>query len=215
MDVGETTAEVPRLETVADWVAVIRGIIVRPLETLTGLAETRAWKKALGFYLAITVASSLVALTQPAQEEAATTTGRLFAEPLVIYGVVPLTGVVFLFLYIGVLYRLGLREGGTGSYSRLFTTETFQTSTLALINLPISLLVNLLQHAQDQANPWLNTLLSLPITLWGLVLTVVSLRASMGLSRQSAITVLLLAFVAGLVLFGLIACVAVGFALAT
>lgn len=129
-------------------------------------------------------------------------------------GILPLLDAVVLVLFTGLLHQIGLRQGGTGPYSRYLTTDGFQTSTVGLVTLPITLVGSVIQRALDQGMPWLDYLLGFPTAVWGVALAVISLRAGMRLSTRSAIVTILIAVTVGAVMVGLLTCVAVGFVIA-
>lgn len=215
MEERERSIEVPDLATASGWSKVILGIITSPLATLTALAETQAWKHALGYYAAIMVANTIVHFTQPSQTEESTVNLGFFDGPLFQYVGLPVFGMVYLVVYSGVLYQIGLRQAGSGPFGRFFTTEAFQSNTLALLSLPFTLLINLTQRMVGQTSPWPTTAVTIIGGVWGLALTVISLRASMRLSTRDAIKTLFLGFLALLAFIALLACLIAPLAIAS
>jgi len=93
-----------------------------------------------------------------------------------------LISVLLLLIYVGVLHLFGRLFGGSGGYWNLFSAYTF-ASFPGIIGVPITVLGGLL----GVVGSILSGLVGFAISIWVIVLQVIALRESHGLSTGMAI----------------------------
>lgn len=196
-----------------DWLGTIRGVIVAPSATFGRLADMQPWRQGLAFYLVSAVGSGLINAIG-ASRRASTMTSpnlsrltELTSSPVFrICSALIVSPLVLLFVS-GMLYQIGLRQGGDGPYGRIFSTEVFKSATTGLVGLPLTLLAQFAPRNPTTGLSPAELAVSAGIGIWGLVLTVYSVRASMRLSTGSAVGVVAGAIVAAIFLFAMAFCV--------
>jgi hypothetical protein len=200
-----------------DWLDTIRGIITAPSATFARLADAQLWRQGLIFYLAVSVIGALIALLQPTAPTPADVDPEVarimevFGAPWFQAAVLLILAPLGLLALLGLIYQIGLRQGGDGPFARLFTTEIFNTATVSLVLLPVTLIVTLVQRSNADLGNSLNTAISVGFGIWGLVLTVLSIRASMRLSTGSAVGALIGGIIVLVIVVGLAFCLVGGF----
>src|SRR3954454_11946177 len=198
---------VPAPRDATNWFAIIRGIVTDPLATFTVLAETQPLRSGLVLYLLSSLAGGLVNLARPiATGSMNKNVADLVASPVFAIGAAFVGGPIFLLAIAGLLYQIGLRQGGDGPFSRLLTTELYKGATIGLISSPLYLVLYLAMRGTGDALTLVSFLPSLIFSLWGLYLTVYSLRASLRLSTGDAVATVVYTILVGLLIVVLGAC---------
>ena len=169
-------------DKVFDW---LLGVITSPVSTLKEVASKKPVWWGLLIYLGISMLGSLAAIFDPdlvaIYEEM--TRQLTFTIPfllLTLGGM--LISVLLLLIYVGVLHLFGRLFGGSGGYWNLFSAYTF-ASFPGIIGVPITVLGGLL----GVVGSILSGLVGFAISIWVIVLQVIALRESHGLSTGMAI----------------------------
>ncbi len=169
-------------DKVFDW---LLGVITSPVSTLKEVASKKPVWWGLLIYLGISILGSLAAIFDPdlvaIYEEM--TRQLTFTIPfllLTLGGM--LISVLLLLIYVGVLHLFGRLFGGSGGYWNLFSAYTF-ASFPGIIGVPITVLGGLL----GVVGSILSGLVGFAISIWVIVLQVIALRESHGLSTGMAI----------------------------
>ncbi len=165
-----------------DW---LYGVIVSPSDTLNEIARERPVWWGLLIYLGISVLGSLAALFDPEVVGFYEEMTRQFAFtipflPLAIGGL--LIAVLILLIYVGVLHLFGRLFGGSGGYWNLFSAYTFANFP-GIIGVPITVIGGLF----GVVGSVLSGLVGFGISIWVIVLQVIALRESHGLSTGMSI----------------------------
>lgn len=191
-------------EKLFDW---LYGVIARPVSTLKEVASNKPVWWGLLIYLGISLLSSLAAVFDPqvAALYEEMTRQFTFAIPalLLVFGGI-LISVLMLLIYVGVLHLFGRLFGGSGSYWSLFSAYTF-ASFPGIIGVPVTLFGSLL----GVVGSILSGLVGFAISIWVIVLQVIALRESHGLSTGMAIlayfiTIFVLVIIPVLLIIGLV-----------
>ena len=168
------------------------GTLVNPKKTLALLAARRQAGQGVLAFLLANLFSSLAALLG---EDLGGSTANLDlggALPA-IFGIAFLLTAVFWLVGLGVLHLLAELLGGEGSIKSLLATQGF-AQVPAIFVVPFAFLGILI-------GDWLTITASLALGLWTLILSVLSVKFSYGLSTgRSVLTVLLPGIVALLVM---------------
>jgi len=169
-------------DKVFDW---LLGVITSPVSTLKEVASKKPVWWGLLIYLGISILGSLAAIFDPdlvaIYEEM--TRQLTFTIPfllLTLGGM--LISVLLLLIFVGVLHLFGSLFGGSGGYWNLFSAYTF-ASFPGIIGVPITVLGGLL----GVVGSILSGLVGFAISIWVIVLQVIALRESHGLSTGMAI----------------------------
>ncbi len=165
-----------------DW---LFGVIASPSETLNEVARKRPVWWGLLIHLGISVLGSLAAIFDPEVVAVYEEMTRHFAFtitflPLAIGGM--LISVLILLVYVGVLHLFGRLFGGSGGYWNLFSAYTFANFP-GIIGVPVTVLGGLL----GVVGSVLSGLIGFGISIWVIVLQVIALRESHGLSTGMSI----------------------------
>jgi len=185
----------------------VRRVITSPGAAFAELAEAQPWRQGVALYALVTLAQGAVALLNPAMPRSGSAPLQdLLASPWFALISAMIFGPIVFLLAIVLLHQMALRQGGSGSFVRFFSTEIFKSVAVGLVAAPLLIAAYLIVRATGNRQPNLITLTSIVIGIWQLVLTVYSLRASMRLSRGGAIiTIIISVIVAALIAgFGLL-----------
>ena len=169
-------------EKIFDW---LYGVIVRPVEALNEIAREKPVWWGLLIYLGISILGSLAAIFDPEvvaiYEEV--TRQFTFTIPFLLLSLGGiLISVLVLLIYVGVLHLFGRLFGGRGGYWNLFSAYTF-ASFPGIIGVPVTVLGGLL----GVFGSIISGLVGFAISIWVIVLQVIALRESHGLSTGMAI----------------------------
>jgi hypothetical protein len=188
-----------------DWLVALGGIIAAPSATFARLADAQPWRQGAILFVVVSAIRALLNLAEPAMVPPATDDPQvagvmdLFSSP---YFWV-LTDILFaplMFLAVtGIIYQIGLRQGGDGPFTRLFTTEVFSAALIALVSIPIDFLGMLLAGSGGGIATISFGTISFAWAVWSLVLGILSVRVSMRLSTGSSIVVVIASIVAVLI----------------
>jgi hypothetical protein len=197
------------------------GVLTRPGETMRRIAAVRPWPAALVVSSAILLLEGIAGLTAPAADPAAAAGAR--GQPAMIEALlgvaqdpplIALNALVFgpllLAATTGLIYLAGGLLGGRGTFAGLLATQGFAT-TPGLVLAPLTALVNV--GATAPAAAFAGVLLALGFAIWGVVLQVIGVRESLGLSTGRAALALLLPIAALVALAALAALLVVALAL--
>jgi hypothetical protein len=191
-----------------DTPGVLRGLVAAPTATFAALADARPWRQGLTLYLLTLLAGALAALARPAPPGGpAAGVPAFVAAPAYSAIVALVAGPLGLLLAAGLLYQVGLRQGGDGPFARLLVAQLFAAVPVGLVNALLTLAGALAARATGGNLVWLSLVVVGAADLWALALTVCALRASMRLSLGGAIVTVLLSIVVGAALAGLAFCV--------
>ncbi len=169
-------------DKIYDW---LFGVITRPVGTLNEVAREKPVWWGLLIYLGISLLGSLAAFLDPdliaTYEEM--TRQFTFTIPVLflIFGGLVLS-VLLLLIYVGVLHLFSLLFGGSGGYWNLFSAYTF-ASFPGIIGVPVTALGGVL----GVFGSILSGLVGSAISIWVIVLQVIALRESHGMSTGMAI----------------------------
>lgn len=169
-------------DKVFDW---LFGVTTRPVSTLKEVASNKPVWWGLLIYLLISILGSLAAMLDPEvvaiyEEMTRQVTFTIPFLLLTIGGI--LFSVLVLLIYVGVLHLFGRLFGGSGGYWNLFSAYTF-ASFPGIIGVPVTVLGGLI----GVVGSILSGLVGFAISIWVIVLQVIALRESHGLSTGMAI----------------------------
>jgi hypothetical protein len=181
-----------------DPIAAAIGVFRTPVATMPVIAAARPWLIGVGIYILVGLANGLAGLTVPMQDlsdleqlppefrdllvglvsgvrsPAAALIGAFILNP------------IGLLITTGIFYGVGYLFGGRGPFSALLATVAYA----ALPGLPLAPLTALLNLAGPNFTP-LTSLLSFGAGVWTIVLQVLAVRASLGLSTGRAVATVL------------------------
>ncbi len=165
-----------------DWLVALGGIIAAPSATLARLADARPWRQGAVVFIVVSAIRALLNLVEPAMVPPATDDPQvagvmdLLSSP---YFWV-LTDILFtplMFLAVtGIIYQIGLRQGGDGPFTRLFTTEVFSAALIALVGIPVDLLGLLVAGSDATIINAIFILISFAVAIWAVVLGVLCIN---------------------------------------
>jgi hypothetical protein len=188
-----------------DWLGTVRGIIVAPSATFARLADAQPWRQGIILFLVVSVSSGLLRLLEPtiiapgADDPQDARLMDVFGSPYF----QALTDLIFMPLMFlaatGIVYQIGLRQGGDGPFTRLFTTEVFSAALITLVSAPIDTLGLFFPRGDAPVISAILGVVSFAVAIWGLVLAILSVRASMRLSTGSSVVVVIASLVAVLI----------------
>jgi hypothetical protein len=188
-----------------DWLGTLRGIIVAPSATFQRLADAQPWRQGLAFFIAVSVFSALLRLVEPVMVVPSTDEPQT-ARFLGVFGspyFQALTDLIFFPLMFlaatGIVYQIGLRQGGDGPFVRLFTTEVFSAALITLVSAPVDTLGLFFPRGDAPVVSLILSVMSIAVAIWGLVLAVLSVRASMRLGTGSSVVVVIASIVVVLI----------------
>lgn len=182
-------------DRIFDW---LYGVIARPVGTLNEIAREKPAGWGFFIYLAVSLMSGAAVTFQQYRygmfEEAMQQFAITIAPAVLIIGGFFFT-VVALFVFTIVLHLFGRLFGGSGGYWNIFSAYTF-ASFPSIIGVPVSLFAAFL----GWAGMLLNSLTGFGISIWVIVLQVIALRESHGLTTGMSI----LAYIISVVLLFII-----------
>ncbi len=169
-------------DRLTDW---LFGVIARPVPTLNEIAREKP--AGLGFlvYLGVTVLAGIAATFEQGTfamlEEAIPEIGLYITPAVIIFGGIFLS-VITLFVLSLVLHLFARLFGGSGGYWNFFSAFTF-AGFPNIINVPVSLIAGFL----GVVGTTLSALTGFGLSIWILVLHILALRESYGLSTGMSI----------------------------
>jgi hypothetical protein len=183
---GDARAAEPRL----DPVDALLGVITSPVQTMRAIAEARRWLWAIAVTVVSGLLGGLASLTGP---DPAATADTAFMPPELQAALAATRSIWFvvinalilapigLFIGAAVLYAVGHLFGGRGAYTGLVSTVGF-ASVPAILLAPITAWLNL------AGGPFmvLSGLVGVAFAVWIIVLHVIAIRESLGLSTGRA-----------------------------
>jgi len=182
-------------DRIFDW---LYGVITRPVGTLNEIAREKPAGWGFLIYLAVSLMSGAAVTFQQYRygmfDEAMQQFAITIAPAVLIIGGFFFT-VVALFVFTLVLHLFGRLFGGSGGYWNIFSAYTF-ASFPSIIGVPVSLFAAFL----GWAGMLLNSLAGFGISIWVIVLQVIALRESHGLTTGMSI----LAYIISVVLLFII-----------
>ncbi len=173
-----------------DW---LYGVIARPVGTLNEIAREKPAGWGFFIYLAVSLLSGAAVTFQQYRYGMVDEAMQEFA--ITIPPVVLIIGgffftVVSLFVFTLALHLFARLFGGRGGYWNFFSAYTF-ASFPSIIGVPVSFLAALL----GWAGMLLSSLAGFGISIWVLVLHVIALRESHGLSTGMSVLAYIITFV--------------------
>ena len=177
-------------DQIIEW---LYGVLTRPVQTLNEIAREKPANAAFLIYLAVTVLSVLASLyneqTMQAFQDLMRETGISIPFSVIIAATL-LIAIVSIFLMTGVLQLLARLFKGSGGYWNLFSAYAFANFPL-IIGVPITFVSGFLGAVGEI----LAGLISLGLSIWVLVLQVIAVRESHGLSTGASVWVYILQLV--------------------
>ncbi len=177
-------------EQIISW---LHGILTKPVLTLHEIARGKPANAAFLIYLGVTMLSVLASLYNEQSMEAFQDLmrGANMSIPFsVIVAASLLVAIVSIFLITVVLHLLARLFKGSGGYWNFFSAYAFANFPM-IIGVPVTLLSGFLGAAGDI----LAGLVSFGLSIWVLVLQVIAVRESYGLSTGASIWVYILQLV--------------------
>lgn len=169
-------------DRIIDW---LYGVITRPVNTLNEIARHRPAGWAFLVYTGVVCLTALVSLyggsISETLDEAMAGIGFRISAPLFLFGTI-LLAVIALFVSTLLLTVIARLFGGKGGYWNLFSAYAF-AGFPGIINVPVTFLVSFL----GIFGSILGGIVSFAVSIWVLVLQVIAVRESHGLSTGMSI----------------------------
>jgi hypothetical protein len=170
-----------------DW---LYGVIVKPVGTLNEIAREKPVAWGLLIYLIISLLGGAAAFLNPETnaviEELMRQVNMSISIAVMVFGSF-LISFIGLFILVGVLHLFGRLFGGRGGYWNLFSAYTF-AGFPNIIGVPVMVLGGML----GIVGALLSSTVGFALSIWVLVLQVIALRESHGLSTGMSILVFFL-----------------------
>jgi len=169
-------------EKLFDW---LYGVIVKPVGTLNEIAREKPVAWGLAIYLLISLLGGAAALFNPETfaviEEMMHRINMPISMGVMVFGSF-LISFIGLFILVAVLHLFGRLFGGNGGYWNLFSAYTF-AGFPNIIGVPVMILGGML----GVAGSLISSTVGFALSIWVLVLQVIALRESHGLSTGMSI----------------------------
>ncbi len=187
---GKREGENGEEDNIFDW---LYGVLARPVSTLNEIARKKPVGLALLVFFGVTVLSMAAGFlsdeSMRAFEEMLSEFDLLIAPSVLVIGTI-LFSLVYTFISTGLLHLLARLFGGRGGYWNLFCAYCFAYFPM-IISIPFTLLSAFL----GPVGGFLSGVVTFGLTIWIIVLYVIAVRESHGISTGASVGVYIIQLV--------------------